>query len=72
MKATDYKTFKNGVIENLTSNNENETPFYLLAGYLWLRLTNKQVDDLRDTLRTLHLGIETKDGLKVGNFILKN
>ncbi len=72
MRATDYKTFKNGVIENLTSNNENETPFYLLAGYLWLGLTNKQCNDLRDTLRGLHLGIETENGLKVGNFILKN
>lgn len=72
MKATDYKTFKNGVIEDLTNNNEDHTPFYMLAGYLWLRLTNKQCNDLRDTLRGLKLGIETEDGLKVGNWLLKN
>lgn len=72
MKATDYKTFKNGVIEDLTNNDENIIPFYMLTGYLWLRLTNKQCNDLRDTLRGLHLGIETEDGLKVGNWLLKN
>lgn len=70
MKATDYKTFKNGVIEDLQNNDEDQ--FFIMAGYLWLRLTNKQVDDLRETLRGLQLGIETEDGLKVGNWLLKN
>lgn len=70
MKVTDYKTFKNGVIEDLTTNDEDQ--FFLMAGYLWLRLTNKQCDDLRDTLRGLHLGTETENGLQIGNWLLKN
>lgn len=71
MKATDYKTFKKGLIDDLTIN-EDKTQYYMYSGYLWLRLTNKQCDDLRDTLRGLHLGIETEDGLKVDNWLLKN
>lgn len=70
MKATDYKIFKKGVIEDLSNNDEDQ--FFIMAGYLWLRLTNKQVDDLRETLRGLNLGIETADGLKVGSWLLKN
>ena len=71
MKATDYKTFKKGVIDDLTSN-EDKTQYYMYSGYLWLRLTNKQCDDLRDTLRGLHLGKETEDGLQIGNWLLRN
>lgn len=71
MKATDYKTFKQGVIEDLTS--KNNSKYYLSAGYLWLRLTNKQVDDLRESLRSLGLGTETDDGLLVNTcWLLKN
>lgn len=71
MKTADYKVFKNGVIEDLTSK-EDKLQYYLRAGYLWLQLTNKQCNDLRDTLRGFHLGTETEDGLKIDNWLLKN
>ena len=71
MKATDYKVFKQGVINDLTDTT-GKLQYYLRAGYLWLQLTNKQCNDLRNTLRLLNLGTETEDGLKVDNWLLKN
>lgn len=71
MKTKDYNIFKNDVIKDLT-NKEDNVQYYLHAGFLWLSLTNKQCKDLRDTLRSLKLGTETEDGLKVGNWLLRD
>lgn len=67
MKNTEYKTFRNALIDNKFSGD------IMCAGYMFLKLTDKQVDDLKKLI-PVYADEYTKhsDGsLQVGIWVFK-
>lgn len=67
MKANEFKTFKQDLISNEFSG------YIMMCGYLFMKLTNKQVEEIRNLIPTYALDYEElSDGsYKVGNWIFK-
>lgn len=68
MTKQEYKVFKQGLIND----NFDENSYYIKSAYLWFRLTEKQVNDLKATCRRLKVGKEVVGGLQVGAFTLRD
>ena len=67
MKANDYKQFKNFLV----SDKFDEGSYYMKNGSLWFTLTARQIDDIRNTAKSLGVGKEVETGYQIGAWILK-